>query len=542
MIPALDPAAIRALTVRLVKCRSVSPDVLGETRCAREIEAALPATIERGEWCTPDGRPVVWAYAPGLKPETVVLLGHYDTVGVGEYGALGDPAGEAIAFDPDALRERLIERLLAEAPLFGTNQVADLHAEEREPGTWLFGRGALDMKSGVAVGVAVLTGWAAREPKPECGVLFIATPDEEYESAGMVAALRGLRALRDARALTLLGVLNLDTVSTRTAYVGAMGKIELGCYVIGRPTHAGAPMLGIDAAELAAGIVTRMTRSRVMVDECDGVRSVPAVALRLRDLKEDYNIQTAREAWVEFILITVARPLDETFRSAKSEAMQALHELLSSHLDLSAWLDPVHDGGMREVKPVDCVMTYAELCEAAELPAGEDPLGATPHTMDPRTATLARLRELARRAGLGGPAVIFHLLPPYYPHVAPGDGPLVRATHEVLAGERGVTVRPYYPLVSDACYAAWRTEPIGEIARQMPSLGREYTLPHEDAGALDLDVVNFGPWGHDLHGLLERVHAGWTFERLPELVWKILDRLCQLGAAAAPNPIERNAP
>jgi arginine utilization protein RocB len=107
---------------------------------------------------------------------------------------------------------------------------------------------------------------------------------------------------------------------------------------------------------------------------------------------------------------------------------------------------------------------------------------------------------------------------------------LVRATRAELAGERDVPIRAYYPLVSDACYAAWRSEPLAEIARHMPSLGREYALPYNDASALDLDVVNLGPWGHDLHGLLERAHAGWTFERLPQLVWKILERVSEDAA------------
>ena len=147
--------------MRLVGCRSVSPDVAGESRCAREIEAALPPAVERGEWQTPDGRPVVWALAPGTTRRAVVLLGHYDTVGMSEFGALGDPLGEDVALHPAAVRDRLIERLNAGAPLFSSAQLADLRDEQREPGTWLFGRGSLDMKSGVAVGITVLAAWAA---------------------------------------------------------------------------------------------------------------------------------------------------------------------------------------------------------------------------------------------------------------------------------------------------------------------------------------------------------------------------------------------
>jgi len=372
-------------------------------------------------------------------------------------------------------------------------------------------------------------------------VLVVATPDEENESAGMVAALAGMRGLRDRRGLALRGALNLDTVHERAAYLGAMGKVELGCYVVGRPTHAGAPLLGVDAAELAAGIVTRVTRSPAMIDSLGDLRSVPPVALRMRDLKDAYNIQTAIEAWVEFNLITVARPLAATLECLRAEAMQALHELLASHRKLAAWLSPGHAHRTPDVDPAACVLTYAELCGRAGLAPEIDPLtapGARHPTaaVDARAATLARLRELARRAGLGGPAVVLFLLPPYYPHAAPGEGPLVRATREVLAAERDVPVKPYYPLVADACYVSWRAEPLTEVARQMPSLGREYALPFEDAAALDLDVVNLGPWGHDLHGLLERAHEQWTFERCPRLVWRILEQLCAGATTAGAGP------
>jgi arginine utilization protein RocB len=44
---------------------------------------------------------------------------------------------------------------------------------------------------------------------------------------------------------------------------------------------------------------------------------------------------------------------------------------------------------------------------------------------------------------------------------------------------------------------------------------------------LDLDVVNLGPWGHDAHGLCERVHAPFAFERLPQLIGKIVTMTCE---------------
>jgi arginine utilization protein RocB len=94
---------------------------------------------------------------------------------------------------------------------------------------------------------------------------------------------------------------------------------------------------------------------------------------------------------------------------------------------------------------------------------------------------------------------------------------MVSALGEVMA-RNGVEVRPFHPLVTDASYLAWRAEPPDVLGRYMPSYGHEYTLSLEEMRALDLDVVNLGPWGRDPHGLFERVRCDWTFGRLPGLV------------------------
>ena len=85
-------------------------------------------------------------------------------------------------------------------------------------------------------------------------------------------------------------------------------------------------------------------------------------------------------------------------------------------------------------------------------------------------------------------------------------------------------MRPFYPFISEASYAAWRAEAPEEIAPHFPSLGREYQLPWQAARALDLDAVNLGPWGRDAHGPLERVHAPHAFERLPRLIARVVER------------------
>lgn len=90
----------------------------------------------------PLGRFDVAAYLelnPRVK-KCVILSGHMDVVGVEEYGHLAE-----LAFDPEALRERI-----AELPL------SDEARRDLESGSWIFGRGTADMKLGIALGLELL--------------------------------------------------------------------------------------------------------------------------------------------------------------------------------------------------------------------------------------------------------------------------------------------------------------------------------------------------------------------------------------------------
>ena len=518
------PERVRALTEQLVGIPSVSPDVVGETACAAALRALLPAGLEQGEWYAPDGRPVVWARlrgraaGPGAR-RAVLLLSHYDTVGVDEFAALGGRLGERIAFDPGALRETFLNYATDTLPTGSHTLLADLAEEKAHPGTWMFGRGALDTKSGIAAGIAALEALAA-DGTLAGDVLFLSCPDEEHASAGMLAAVPELSRLQRAEGLDLVGGLNLDIAPEPTAYAGVMGKALAGLYVLGRPTHAGAPFEGVDAAQLAAILVARATSSRELVDCAGGQTAAPPVALRLRDLKSGYNLQTAAEAEVELNLISVTRPLPETLEGLRRVALAALADLMRSMRELASWAQPAPPPRPAPAEPNGQALLWPELLGRIGA-SGE--LFEISEARDARAATLARIRHVAREARLQGPAVVIHLLPPYYPFAAPGDGPLVRAAGETMARE-GLEVRPFHPLVTDASYLAWRAEPPEVLERYMPSYGREYTLPLEAMRALDLDVVNLGPWGRDPHGLFERVRCDWTFGRLPRLVAETVKR------------------
>jgi arginine utilization protein RocB len=520
MSTTFDPARVRALAERLIALPSVSPDEDGETRCGRALLDALPAGLERGTWRLRDGREVVWARLRSAAPpasgprRTLLVLGHHDTVGVSEYERLGAPEGAAVAFQPHRLRDVLDHRA-ALAGGVSPEALPVLRADLRAGEDWMFGRGALDMKGGLAAGIAAL-GILAESAEPLGGdVLFVSCPDEEHESAGMLAAVGEIARLRNVEGLELLGALNLDYGDGPIGYAGVMGKRLAGVYVLGSPTHAATPFEGADATQIAAAIVHRATVSPLLAERWNDVQGPPPVALRLRDLKSGYDVQTAAEAVAELNLLGFGRSTEETMQALRRVALDALEEIAGR-------MESLRGPGWMTAWPGSrgLVLTYPELAaRAGEVLAAPAPVPGG--RSDGREETLARVRRLVRAAELSAPAIVLYLAPPFHPHRPPGDGPLSSAARTVL-GRDGHELQPFYPFITDASYLAWHAEPLESLARHLPALGAGYQLPAEEARALDLEVVNVGPWGRGAHGLLERVFAPYAFETLPRLLAEII--------------------
>ena len=99
-------------------------------------------------------------------------------VPVDDYGAL-----KPLAFRP----ERLLPEIVARLRRSGENPLA---LADFESGDFLPGRGLLDMKAGLAAGIAAMEAYAG-----EANLLFLAVADEEDRSAGARAAAPLLPAI-----------------------------------------------------------------------------------------------------------------------------------------------------------------------------------------------------------------------------------------------------------------------------------------------------------------------------------------------------------
>ena len=467
----------------------------------------------------------VVALVRGTGRKTVVLAGHFDTVSIANYGTLAP-----LACDPEPLTRALLEELRGR-PRNGAEEKA---LRDFESGAFIAGRGLLDMKSGLAAGIAAMERFAGLDA-PDGNILFVATPDEENRS-------RGMRSLRDALPgiarrfdLDIVAGINLDASSCerdgeegRAVYLGSIGKFAPFAFVIGRPTHAGYPFNGTSAHRIGAEIVRAMDTVPELSDEAFGERSPPPVCLEACDIRDGYDVTTPDRVWLSFNWLThrrSARDMLAEFRAIVAGALQAALETQDAH--------QARYRGRAGAKTQGLVLTYAELVERLKARGGAAALArldALDHSLSGSTDPLKVSREIvaaATEAGIEGPAVIVGFGSLHYPlvHLERSDAgdmkARLRRVMDAAAERHGTSIKfkQIFAGISDMSFFGHRPDAgeTGLIAANTPSAAFTDDAPE---GLLSFPTVNIGPWGRDYHQKWERVHAPYTFGVLPDLVFE----------------------
>jgi len=468
----------------------------------------------------------VVALVRGTGRKTVVLAGHFDTVSIANYGTLAP-----LACDPGPLTQALAEELRSR-PLNGAEEKA---LKDFESGDFIAGRGLLDMKSGLAAGIAAMERFTGLDA-PDGNILFVATPDEENRS-------RGMRSLRDALPeiarrfdIDIVAGINLDASSCerdgeegRAVYLGSIGKFAPFAFVIGRPTHAGYPFNGTSANRISAEIVRAMDTVPELSDEAFGERSPPPVCLEARDIRDGYDVTTPDRVWLSFNWLTHRRGASDMlaeFRAIVAGALQTALETQDAHQ--ARYRATV--GGKTE----GLLLTYAELVGRLKARGGAAALArleALDLSLSGGTDPLKVSREIvsaaATEAGIEGPAVIVGFGSLHYPlvHLERSDGgdmrDRLRRVMEEAASRHGTSIKfkQIFAGISDMSFFGHRPD-AGEtdlIAANTPSAAFTDDAPE---GLLSFPTVNIGPWGRDYHQKWERVHTPYTFGVLPDLVFE----------------------
>jgi arginine utilization protein RocB len=486
------------------------------------------------------GRKIVIAWIegkkapPGSHVKTVLGLGHMDTSGDDDYGDLKEYAS-----CPHDLKEKL--RTIQ----FGEENRADIESPD-----WIFGRGVFDMKAGVAAWIVMLEIFSRREEELAGNIVFIGVPDEEGNSAGMVAAVDYLAAYAGERGWEFAAAVNTDYMTGRYpgdenkyVYVGTVGKLLPCFFVYGEETHAGEVFNGLDPNLLASAIMQEVDYNAELCDIAGGEAALPPVSLHQRDMKREYSVQTANTVTLYFNYFTHSSQPGTVLEKCKTKAVTAFENVITKlNKEYRAYCAMSHIPYTALPWRAN-VMTYEELYWAVKQEVGD----ALDHIIeetaarkigegaDDRDISLAIVQEVHKYYSDQNSKVIVYLAPPYYPHIFvegkdEKEQKLMTAVEKAVseAGERfeySIVLRKFYPFISDLSYCSISRDQdsLSKCTANMPAWGRSYTLPIESIQKISMPVVNIGPYGKDAHKLSERLCRRYSLDAMPWILRRTVE-------------------
>ena len=499
-------------------------------------------------------------FAPNEKVPTILIHGHIDTVGIEDFGAIKD-----FATKPDELLSEMKKLPLPE----------DVR-KDLESGNFLFGRGASDMKSGDAVFMVLMKEFS-EHPEELCGNLVASfNPVEENAHTGIITSLPAFRALRDEKNFNFLCALNNDFTTKLypddpgiTIYTGMGGKILPCFYILGRETHVGQCFEGLDASLIATKLMEKIEYSSDFADYAKGEMACPPIALKLKDLKDWYNVQTSKEAFLYFNYFVYEKPMDVITAELLSAAKSAVDEALETTHQNQEIFDAKNHLPYNPRKFNVNIMSFDDLYNKAIKISGnsEDALyekmaaikdDEESKDTDVREMPIALIRFLMAEAKITDSTVVLYYAPPYVPHCcvkyeekhneACAGNTSAKAEAGAAGSENGqrlydtlssiltevsaekkvdFRILHYYPSLSDSSYLSIDDDAssIDVLKKNFPLCESTMKVPIDKIKDLSIPTLNIGDYGSDAHKWTERVNIPYTFGVLPELEKKLILKL-----------------
>ncbi|WMJ78198.1 M20/M25/M40 family metallo-hydrolase [Sedimentibacter sp. MB35-C1] len=466
--------------------------------------------------------------------ETVVLIGHTDTVGISDYGNIKEYANK-----PFELAEKMKGIELPKAV-----------KDDLESGNYLFGRGIFDMKSGVAVLMGLIEEISNNIEEFEGNLVFSAVCDEEANSGGMINLVPELVKMKEKEGFDYQAILDTDYMTgeydgdeNKYIYVGTVGKIMPTFLVVGKETHVGESFKGIDPNQISSEIAAKINLNVEYCDVAEGEVSLPPITLKQRDLKTEYSCQIATKSIILFNYATFNSTPDqvlEKMMKAAEESFETVIEKLNKR--------------------------YVKFCEMAKRPYEELPWKARVISYDELYSKVKKevkdlderlesyIEELKKNEAMDqvertteivnfvhdlwsdrNPVVIVYFTPPYYPHIyvegkSDKDKKLLDAVSNAVdttETEYKLVYKKFFPYISDLSYGAAPKDPkvISALKQNLPGFGPSYDIPISDMQELDLPVLDIGTYGKDAHKFTERIEKKYSYEVVPDLVYKTIVNL-----------------
>ncbi|MCI1882202.1 MAG: M20/M25/M40 family metallo-hydrolase [Sporolactobacillus sp.] len=535
---------IEQLTRDLIGVKSVN-GTIGEVNMANELEAILrsfPYFKQHPQYVWTQalkddqlGRKNVFAFLESEKKakRTVVYHGHMDTVGIDDFGS-----ETAHALIPDDLRH-----------FFSTYEDDDDVRQDALSDDWLFGRGALDMKSGDAVHLSNLLFYSQHRERLNGNLLVMFNPVEENDHRGIIDAVPELLRLREEKDLEYVAAINADFNSPlykgdrqRYIYTGSAGKL-LGCfYIRGRETHVGETLAGIDPTLIAGKINEALNDNMAVAEQIPGEVVLPPSCLYMRDRKAFYNVQTAGAAHLYFNYFFYERSPQDVL-SQLTHVAQNVCDALARYLEKQYTLFSKNCGLHGEAPGWNIkVLTYKdyvnELTEKGVIVNRiADRVIRENANEDFRQVAFKLIETLETEAGDRRPKVIVFFAPPYCPHnYLRADVPAEKRCDRILdqvigkAGrETGVQLakKRFFPYLADGSYLALNetAEEAAALTANFPGWGKTYGVPLDQIRRLAVPVLDMGVYGKRAHTWMERVYKPYSFGVLPTLIRNMTEQL-----------------
>ncbi|GAA0472012.1 M20/M25/M40 family metallo-hydrolase [Alkalibacillus silvisoli] len=482
----------------------------------------------------------VLAFVKGKKGNsnrTVILMGHMDTVGTEDFNQL-----EEKAFFPEELMESLEDEELPPS-------IKDhLHSKD-----WLFGRGVLDMKSGVASNLYLLKYYSEHPEELEGNIVFLAECDEEDGSNGILSALKTLNLWKNDHGFEYVAAINADFVSpryegdeNRYIYKGTGGKLLPSFFITGAETHVGSAFEGMDPNFLAAHLTTQINYNPELSNAAYGETPVPPVSLKQMDLKPTYTVQTALSAYVYYNFFIHSWTPKEVLEKLKEQALIAFNNALASFEERHKHYCKISGQPYEQHNWKPRVLTYEEMEQLLIKENGDefkthmnefkDNLLNDPE-LDTRMFAARVVEEAWKWMKDKDPTMILFYSSLYSPRIEltgknEDELALIDALDQAVLDiqpnyQYPIVTRNFFPYISDMSFVALsdREEDIDAVTNNNPGWGTKHYVEYQDIRELNVPVINIGPYGIDAHKKLERMEMTYSLEIVPNLTNQVIVNL-----------------
>nr|WP_263323601.1 M20/M25/M40 family metallo-hydrolase [Neobacillus sp. Marseille-Q6967] len=457
--------------------------------------------------------------------ETIVLISHFDTVNTEEYGDL-----ELYAYQPEELTKLLLNKI---------DELDDDAKQDLLSGEYLFGRGTMDMKMGLAMHMGLVEK-ASVENWP-INLLLLTVPDEEANSSGMRVAVSKLLELKEEHNLSYKLFLNGEPVFTQEpgdrsyyVYSGSIGKIMPSALFYGKETHVGEPLSGITAPYIASFLTQRMEWNISFQEKVMGETTPLPVTLQQKDLRQEYSVQTpfrSAALYNVFLMKRNAEEIMEIFERVAMDAARACNEAYKEVCSKQS-MEPIGKVSVLRYDDLQTLATRKFGTEFVEEIKAEVQVNSN---WDDREKSLRIADSLMIACQELAPAIVIMYAPPYYPAVNSSDDALVKKCVEYVK-EKGlekfnlpIKQVHYFNGISDLSYVNYHDAGEGwtSFKANIPVWGSSYTIPFDAMRELRAPVLNVGPFGKDAHKRTERLHIKSAFEEVPALLEEMIKMMAK---------------